>query len=308
MLTKIIANTTALITLSSLLTLLTTNQEVQALSFVRNFTGGDEPVNAAGGGNLFDIFNAAADVWEQAILDDYTLTLNFGWAPLNGFLALYSPDDRGGDPFREIEGTILFDNDGSSSFFLDPTPTENEEYLTFSEFSDDLGGGEVNTGRILRTPLGDAFNRTDLFTVALHEIGHSLGLLNTNFTFADDINIDGDIDIEAPRPLPGTQIPSTTVTGGHLDLSTTLMFAEIPISQRKLPSAVDILAGAEISEFNNLNLNPPQSPPEPPTTVPEPTSRLSLLFLGIFGLGFRLRKTRKPHRLSKVTGEIKKLS
>ncbi len=42
----------------------------------------EEPANAVGGGNLVKVFNRAARVWQQAIQDDHTVTLYFGWSPL----------------------------------------------------------------------------------------------------------------------------------------------------------------------------------------------------------------------------------
>ncbi len=59
-------------------------QDASALTIVRNFSGGAAPGNAAGGGNLRDIFNTAADWWEEAILDSHIVAIDFSWAPLGG--------------------------------------------------------------------------------------------------------------------------------------------------------------------------------------------------------------------------------
>ena len=40
------------------------------------------PGTTAGGGNLTDIFNAAADWWEMLVLDTRTYSIDFGWADL----------------------------------------------------------------------------------------------------------------------------------------------------------------------------------------------------------------------------------
>jgi hypothetical protein len=106
-----------------------------ALSIIRDFIGGIPQPTAIGGGNLVSIFNAAADQWERAILDPFTVTLHFGWAPVGG--AEHSLLAQGGTPNRETEGTILFNNDpipGHFHWFMGPTPALNEEYLTFTEF------------------------------------------------------------------------------------------------------------------------------------------------------------------------------
>ena len=43
---------------------------------------GPAPTNTIGGGSLVDLFHAAADMWEQAMKDDHTVTIQFGWSPL----------------------------------------------------------------------------------------------------------------------------------------------------------------------------------------------------------------------------------
>ncbi|NEQ11477.1 MAG: PEP-CTERM sorting domain-containing protein [Moorea sp. SIO4E2] len=255
-----------------------------ALSITPNFRAGAAPENAVGGGNLVDIFNAAAEWWERAILDDFDLTLNFGWAPLGGgTLAVHSLVAQEGTPNRETEGTIRFDNDGSSLWFLDPTPDQNEEYQTFTETTTtQLGGGDINIGRVYTDPVGDAIGRFDLLSLAKHEIGHALGLSRANRSFRAE-NMDFDIDVQAPRPFPGTEIP--TRNGAHLTLNTSLMFPFFVTGERKLQSGIDILANAEISEFNNINLNP--------VHVPEPTSTPLILSLAM-GVGtFVKRKSLK---------------
>jgi hypothetical protein len=253
---------------------------------------GRAPGNRAGGGNLIDIFNAAADWWEKALLDRFTVKINFGWAPLEGgTLGVHNLVAQGGNPNRETEGTIRFDNDGSSRWFLDPTPHENEEYRTFAESTANLGGGGINVKRLYTAPISDAVGRFDLLSVAKHEIGHALGLSSANFSFQAE-NRDFDIDVKAPRPFPNTVIP--TRNGAHLAIGTTLMFPFVNPGERKLPSGVDILANAEISKFNNLNLNP--------VHVPEPSSALGLFAFGAFGVGSVLKgKHKKQKSASCVT-------
>ena len=252
-----------------------------AVSITRNFTGGAAPGNAAGTGNLVNIFNAAADVWELALPDPHAVTINFSWAPLAVSLGVHNLLTQGGVPNRETSAQIRFDNDGSSLWFLDATPTVNEEYSTFTASAQNLGGGNINTGRIFTGASGNAVSRFDLFTIALHEIAHALGLSGLNTSFQAE-NVDLDIDVMGPRPFPGTVIP--TRNGAHLAIGTALMFPFAnPPGRRLLPSAVDILANCQISQFQNCNLNLVAAVPTPST----------LLLLGVGLLGFWGLRRRK---------------
>lgn len=231
----------------------------------------------AGGGNLVDIFNAAADCWEEAIMDDHTVTIKFGWQGLGGgTLGAHVLTGEGGTPHRETSAVIRFDSDGTSSFFADSTPTLHEEYTDYTETSADLGGGVVNTGRYFADSIGDAVGRYDLLSTALHEIGHALGLSGANDAFVAE-NGDGDIDVTGPRPFAGSVID--TISGAHLDYGFTLMNPFGSIGERTRISAIDVLANAQISDFTDLNLNP--------CPVPEPAT---LAALGIGAIALRRRK------------------
>ncbi len=269
----------------------------------RNFTGGAAPGNMAGGGNLINVFNRAADWWESAYTDpngdgtDFNLSIDYQWAGLGGgTLGVHQLTGQGGSPNRETSAFIRFDNDGSSVWFADPTPGDNSEYTNYNEFSNDFGGGELNSGRVFSGATGFASGRFDLLTVALHEIGHALGLSSANNAFQAE-NADGDIDVTTgpwDGGFAGTVL--STRNGAHLgDAGNSTnnalylnmeMYPFASASIRKFGSAADILANAQISRFHNPVLAPAL------TAVPEPATLVVWSILGLCGAGYHRRRRR----------------
>ena len=263
-----LVNALTLASLGSLTALSVAIPQAEAFTIVRNFveptepfpglTGinaGNAPSNTAGGGNLVDIFNTAADIWEDLIEDDHTLTINFGWAPLTDAKASHRLVNQGGTPNRETEATIRFDNDESFSWFLDSTPHLSEEFQDLMASTQNLGGGAINVERRYSSPVSGsaAVGRFDLLQTAMHEIGHALGMSNANSSYGAERG-DGDVDITLPLPFDGSSIP---VTGSHFpnQLGQTLLWGGgLPGNERRYPSAVDILANAQVSQFTQINL------------------------------------------------------
>lgn len=236
-----------------------------AADMVTHFIGGIPPANAVGGGNIVDIVNAAARMWAAVYADSVTITLQYGWAPV-GDAGTHTLLQQGGTPNREIAGLILFDNSGAAYFYLDPTPDVNDEYRRRTEEYQDLGGGLVNVAHIFSAPSGDAAGHIDLLSVALHEIGHAMGMCAANIAFVVEAN-NGDIAIAADLPYGGTMIPLASNRMGitsHFDalqITYGALMAGISADERRLPSMLDVLANAQVSGFTLASEDAPTSTP-----------------------------------------------
>jgi hypothetical protein len=236
-----------------------------ALTIDTHFIGGDAPANVAGQGNLHDIVRAAARMWESVYAEPITLTLYYGWAD-TGNAGTHALSTQGGAPNRETSGTILFDNTGAASFYLDPTPYQNEEYRTLTEQSQDLGGGYINVARVFSNPIGEVAGHLDLLSVVLHEIGHALGMSAANVSFIAQSET-GILAITNELPYQGSMIPLAYNNAGvvaHFSVDAIAygsLMAGINAEERRIPSELDILANAQISGFSILRLRPDQNPP-----------------------------------------------
>lgn len=236
----------------------TTIPTANALVINRIDGGGSAHASAVGGGTLSSIFNAAADAWEALIADTHTVDITFSWAALGGgTLGVHSLTGQSGG--RETSASIRFDNDGTSVFYMDGTPLDNSEWGTQTESFADLGGGSMQTGNVFTSASGLAAGRHDLYSIALHEIGHALGLSSANLSFQAE-NGDGDIDIAA-GPYSGASID--TISGAHLNIGSALMFPSFGSSTRKLITEADLWANCEISSFTMCDAATGVSEPAP---------------------------------------------
>ncbi|MEN9913091.1 MAG: hypothetical protein RLY66_499 [Candidatus Parcubacteria bacterium] len=234
-------------------------QRASSLTIVRIFTGGTPPTNSIGAGNLTDIVNAACDTWELAIRDEHTVTLYYGWAPVGG--GQHDLLTQCGTPNRETSGSLLFNNDNDPNhlpWYLDPTPYSCSDATNYVVKTVNLGMGPINAGRNYLYP-STSDKHIDLFTIALHEVGHALGMSFGNFSFIDECT-DGDIDV-TQGPCAWSIIPMQTnsitgLTTSHIEyIGDCVMSGSFVPGSRMMPTAIDIIALAQLSKFTQLNLD-----------------------------------------------------
>jgi len=173
-------------------------------------------------------------------------------------------------------------------WFVDSTPETDEEF-TGSLVRDVavLGGVAVNYGVGVTGGTGAA-DGTDLLSVLIPEIGHILRGSSPD-AFADAA--DGDVDVTAPRPLAGVQIP-VTPGGFHLARPAgyagldPAMFPSIDVELRRFISDADLLYVAQGGNWQEVD-------PARFAAVPEP-SALLLLGSALAALAGRRRVRRRP--------------
>lgn len=214
---------------------------------------GEAPQLVSGVGTLPNVFRAAAHYWERAIRDDFTVTVNFGWFPTAPIspVAFHQGNMISGTPVRQIEGSIAFSNDGLLPMFLDATPLDHVEFGPQIAAHADLGGGPINILRE-RLPLdAAAVDAVDLLSVAIHELGHALGLVGWPYFTTEAA--DGAINLTMDG-YEGTAIP---LMGTHLRVSgpATSGFSR-PLGYRRLLTDLDVLAVSQVSQFENFLLPP----------------------------------------------------
>ncbi len=218
------------------------------------------------------IMAAAANYWTGLIKNGHTLTIEYGYqdlAPSVAGQAFVDGDDVNALG-RATNAQIAFDTTinpqvGRSFerlWYYDPSPLNNSEFDMQQTLYGDLSaaaqnlyfnGSPPNQLEVgyqglakLSAPVA-ARDGSDLFTVALHEIGHVLGMLDP---VAGTETMDGDYDFSSAfigghsAAAKVYSDPTSGTDSQHLRCADCLMFGGggVGDGQRTLPSATDVFA------------------------------------------------------------------
>ena len=224
-------------------------------------------------------------------------TISVGWASHGGSrLATGGTGWLGNNsPAPLTSGTIEWDNDGSSVFFVDPTPADNSEYTASANDtrSKNFGGTNINVeNRFYANFSGTVAENSDMLSTAIHEMMHAVGVidtypnysaLDTNAPSADlELTADGNtynvgytgghtnetLDWDGPGMLSGSYYPNVI---GPATVSGT----------RGLLTDLDALLLANLHGWgDNNNFACVNQPFGTITTIPEPGAALCMLLVG----------------------------
>lgn len=217
-------------------------------------------------GTVRHLINSAASMWEDWIEDTHTLNLTIGWTNTGGStLAVHSLTSQSGG--RETAGNIDFGNQWT--WFIDSTPFSDTEFDMTSTIWRDVSvanqgawfnGTALNEFEVGRTGTatagGGASGATDMLSVALHEMGHALGMSSAN-TATQAQTADGDYDFSTTLTRGGA-LAAVVATGNniaHLNCSLACMFPSVSTGLRRLPSPTDIFSTASGSAWTDIDLD-----------------------------------------------------
>jgi len=230
----------------------------------------DSPSFDPNGLLLAPIMEQAAAFWSDIIEDTGTLDIEYYYDDLsdpNVTLGLHNNlDTSGGKPTR---ARIRFDtelNGVERDWWFDPTPAENSEFNLTQSLYRDLSPAQQTAwfngsppevlevgyrGSAVNGGAADGHN--DIFSTAIHEMGHALGLTSA---VAETETADGDYDVLGVLVHnTNTDILEHAPDNYHIASRLSLMCSGCGSSSlRRLPTATDAFAAAAAAGWTEIDL------------------------------------------------------
>lgn len=268
-----------------------------------NDAWGNSTPNATKEAAFEALLESAADRWENAYVassQSLSITIAVSWTSYSGTTLA-----KGGASFFPdgsfASNSLQFDNDGSSSFFVDLTPDDGSEWGKRAIGSQDFGGVSMNSENVFYEALNSVTrDNSDMLSTSIHEIGHTLGVLG-GYPKYDDLDPDNDNQLEFSN---GASVP---YIGGHTAFTKStpeypaggpdpfkyphdgssigetygpnVLSPSIVTGARKDITEVDLQLVGDLHGFDNIDFS----------AIPEPSST-TLLGLGSIALLLRRRK------------------
>ncbi|MBT3198615.1 MAG: PEP-CTERM sorting domain-containing protein [Phycisphaerales bacterium] len=209
------------------------------------------------------VLNAAAQHWEDLIPDTHTMTFTVRYGNYDG-LASTAWTARSGDRVTAADCTFA---GLQPDWYFDPNTDNHSEYDMINYLYRDLPAGdksnwfsgsvpdELEVGYVGLAPAGSpARDKYDVYAVALHEIGHNLGLpAPLNGDVAPQL-LDNEYDFNSSLVNGNTMAATTYENAAHLKDLKALMQPWTGPGERKLPSATDLFAMESLAGWTQIDL------------------------------------------------------
>jgi large repetitive protein len=209
---------------------------------------------------LFSLQSTTIDIWSDLLKAKTSLNFTFNITNLpSGQLAegTITSYNTNGTPKT---ATINIDDDANGvGWFLDTTPQDNSEFRP-----GDMGSGGLGDYYIA-DPNSAASGKYDLLTAILHEMGHTLGIINGYSEF--------DKHVKNGIFITDTFTTKLTPDSSHLDSTLypyDLMNTSLKPGVRKLPSTMDWAILNAINSGVGTGILPSPKMAAPATTSPTP--------------------------------------